>query len=65
MNVADLRRIEEQADVSFERGQIIGNKVKKATKKTFIVLFVLIGSIIATILFFIYGFIDHKYKHKL
>ena len=65
MQRADVRRIEVQADVSFEKGQIVGEATKKAIKKTTTTILVICASVIATILFFIYGFLDHKYKQKL
>ena len=65
MTKTDLKRIEEQADVSFINGQIVGNKVRKAAKTTLIFLTILGGSILATIFFFLYGFFDHKHKQIL
>jgi hypothetical protein len=61
----DLKRIELQADVSFEHGQVIGNRVRRVAKKTIIFFVVVIGSIIASIFFFLYGFLDHKPKKLL
>ena len=65
MTKTDLKRIEDQADVSFEKGQIIGNKARRAAKKTFLLIFIGIASVIATIVFFIYGFLDHKPRKLL
>lgn len=61
----DLKRIEEYADLSFENGRIVGSKVHNITKKTLIFIFLGLASIIASIAFFIYGFIDHKPKKML
>jgi len=61
----DIKRIELQADVSFANGQIIGTKVKQAIKRSSIFIFVIGASIVASVLFFVYGFLDHKHKPTL
>lgn len=61
----DLRRLEQFADVSFENGRIVGSKVHKITKKTLTLICLGIVATIASIIFFIYGFIDHKPKKLL
>lgn len=60
-----IEKVSKHADASFDKGQIIGAKVKKTIKKSSIFIGVLILSILASVFFFLYGFIDHKYKQPL
>lgn len=60
-----MEKVSQCADSSFDKGQIVGTKVKKAVKKTSIFIGVVILSILTSIFFFLYGFIDNKYKQQL
>jgi hypothetical protein len=65
MTKDDLKRIEKQADICFEKGQIVGKKARRLTRILYYCTIVVSASIIASIFFFVYGFFDHNYKKKL
>lgn len=61
MNASDIGRMEKQADVSFEKGHIVGEVTKRTIKR----IIIWSSIIFATISLFIFGFIRHKNKQKL